>query len=180
MAHRSATALIACFAIAVQLQAEDITSKEFSFSISVPTKGDWQLATNGIVGERNRSHLAVVANKPEQRSLMFLAAPRGKQATSGKEIKTLGDMKEGWERGFLKKADKKVSSMELKVSGQDAYQVVALKKLPTGEDRHIVGIIVVANGWSYSFGGVTKVPWDKDPDLLAFIDSVRFNSPADP
>jgi hypothetical protein len=156
---------------------EEISSRQFKFGVTLPDSNGWEIATNGPIGKDGSLYIAAAANKVEFRSLAFIAAPLPTEPSTGRKVETVADNKEGFEKGFLKKADAKVSSTSMKIDGYDAYQIVALKTLPNGESRHVVGITFFANGYSYSVSAATKIPFDKDDDLRRFIESIRLSSP---
>lgn len=155
---------------------EEVSSKEYGFSVTTPESVDWKVLQNGASGQgKNRSYFLVLVNSREQKNLSYMSLPMGPDATGKKAAKTLDDVKDGFEKGFLKKADEKVSSADIELAGQKAYRMVALKKLPSGEERHLVNIIFVANGRTNSIAGMTKVPWDKDEILARFLDSLKID-----
>ena len=177
MVARSLLLFLAIAHLGEPLLGEEVSSKEFGFAVTTPESGDWKVINNGVAGERNRSYVLSLGNEQEQTNLTFMSLPIGKDAATGKVGSTLEDVKEGFEKGFLKKADGKVSSADIELAGHKAYRMVALKKLPTGEERHVVFIIFVANGRTNAIGGMTKIPWEKDENLGRFIESLKIQKP---
>ena len=166
--------VVASLLLGGSLLGQEVRSKEFGFSVQIPQSRlegyfQWSCWRAQSLVHLDRRECARAKN------LSFMSLPIGKDAATGKAGSTLDDVKEGIERGFLKKADKKVSSEEITLAGHKAYRVVALKKLPTGEDRHLVMVVIVANGRTNSIAGMTRIPWDQDEELARFMQSLQFD-----
>jgi hypothetical protein len=150
---------------------EEITSREHMFKARFPDANGWQVIWNGPFGGP-ASYLASAANQGESRTLSIMSNPLPKDFSghTGKELENNFDR---FEKGFLAKADGKVSSASISVAGIQARQIVARKKTPEGEDRHVVGINFFTANRSYLVSGLTRVPFNQDEDLRSFINSIE-------
>lgn len=162
-------------AIAGATCAEQVTSEEFQFAAEKPGGEDWLMLQNGTTGDESRSYKLVFFNLVDKRAMTLLVMPLSDavlKSAKGIDITEPDkDMKKGFETSFFA-VDKKVSSEPCKLSGLNGLRCVGLKKLPNGDERYSVGILVVYKKRSYLVGGLCREPWPKDKELDTFVDSL--------
>jgi hypothetical protein len=90
------------------------------------------------------------------------------------------DFRSGFDSGFTKNGNQKISSRDVPFQGRTAYRVVGATS-GNGIKLAVVCVAVLSHNRVYAVGGYSKTSEaDTDPEINAAIDSFRLLDPPDP
>ena len=148
--------------------AHRLNAKE-SFSVSWPTSPNWKQALDGPLAGIEGSYSRAVVDEENVVTMSIMVLP---DLPSSPTVEAMSDE---WEKGFLKKATRKISSKMIRLSGRDAYKVTGAIDIDDDIFITMMGILVVANGRNYTIGA-TGLDIET-AEVAAFIDSFRIVEP---